>query len=283
MQTQATLNLSKGFGQCGEVLNHKSDLFPAGEIYIKIDVPRGVDSVRINSRCNNSASFMRIAMAVDSLQRQGVDDIELFIPYLPYSRQDRVCANGESFSLKVLCRMLADLNLTRIITYDIHSNVAPVLLDNLINYDNSREVMDFIDYLDLSAINIALICPDIGAVKKTQWLIQKHRGLFKTAIYGQKVREEGTGKITISPIKEDLSGCVALVVDDICDGGATFVEIGKALHEAHVDQSYLFISHGVFSKGLGELKKYYKKIGTTNSIQEKDSCPMGVKYFNLDY
>ena len=84
-----TLNLDDGFGQCGDSLEYETSIFPGGEIYIKVQVPSGTKSVRINSRCNNSSDLMRIIMAVDALRRRGVDKIELFLPYFPYSRQDR--------------------------------------------------------------------------------------------------------------------------------------------------------------------------------------------------
>ena len=44
------------------------------------------------------------------------------------------------------------------------------------------------------------------------------------------------------------------IVDDICDGGRTFIEIAKYLKEADsIDSSriHLMVTHGFFTKGLG--------------------------------
>lgn len=281
MQIETTLNLSSGFGQCGDSIEFKESLFPAGERYFRVSVPFGVTSVRINTRLNNSDDIMELAMAVDALKRRGVDTIELFIPYLPYSRQDRVCEPGESFSLKVFSDLLWGLGVNRIVTYDVHSPIASTLLDGLlVNYNNHREVGDFIGYLSLTVNPIALVCPDQGAIKKTRDLFSKFPSIFKTIIYCQKHRDNN-GKITIAPIEGDLTGMTALVVDDICDGGATFVSIGERLKEVHIDQSYLFVSHGIFSKGQEPLLPYYRMIGTTNSIRNGDG--EGVKLFKLNY
>ncbi len=278
-----TLNLHDGFGQCGDSLQYETSIFPGGEIWIKVNVPMCVDSVRINSRCNNSNDLMRIIMAVDALRNRSVTKIELFIPYFPYSRQDRVCAPGEAFSVKTICGMLKQLNLYNIITYDIHSNVPGILLDNLINYNNHREVIDFVDYLKIPENNFVLICPDAGAIKKSQSLLTVYSNTFKSIVYCQK--ERVNSNVVISMGNNYIEGMTAFVVDDICDGGATFEAIGRELQQAKVKESYLFVSHGIFSKSTYELVKYYKKIGTSNSIHEDDFIEElpGVKSFKLDY
>jgi ribose-phosphate pyrophosphokinase len=280
MQIQATLNLSPGFGQCGQIVEFEESLFPAGETYIKACVPFGVTSVRINTRLNNSDDIMGLAMAVDALKRRGVNYIELFVPYLPYSRQDRVCALGESFSLKVMSDMLWGMGLSRIVTYDVHSPVASTLLDGLlVNYNNHREVADFVEYISMTG-PIVLVCPDQGATKKTYELLNKYPSLFKAVLFCHKARSKD-GKVSYVEIEQDVRDMTALVVDDICDGGATFVELGKRLQEAKVNQSYLFVSHGLLSKGQEPLLPYYRMIGTTNSI--RNGGGEGVKVFNLNY
>jgi ribose-phosphate pyrophosphokinase len=277
----ATLNLAKDFGQYGDSLEHKVSTFPAGEKYINITVPFGVSSVRINTRARSSNDIMTLLLACDSLKRQGVSQIEVFMPYLPYSRQDRVCHKGDSFSLSVMCNLLRALNI-RLVTYDLHSNVAEVLLDgsDVIHYNNHREVFDFYDYLGLANEKVALIVPDAGARNKAELLYAKCNRRFDTIVYLNKKRS-GAG-LLVDEITDNIQGMVAFVVDDICDGGATFLAIGERLKQAMVSNSYLFVSHGVFSKGVLDLIKFYKKIGTTNSVTDFNFL-YGVKNFNLDY
>jgi ribose-phosphate pyrophosphokinase len=278
-----TINLDDGFGQCGDAISYNTSIFPAGEIWIKLDVPNGAESVRINSRCNSSNDLMRIIMTIDALHRRFVTKIDLFIPYFPYSRQDRVCAAGEASSVKVICSMLRSFDLNSIITYDIHSGVPGVLLDNLLTYDSGREVNDFIQYLGIPEATFALVCPDAGAVKRTQALYNRFPSVFETIVYCHK--ERVGDKVVVSEINQNIADMTAFVVDDICDGGATFEAIGRRLKERHVKESYLFVSHGIFSKSTYELSKYYKKIGTTNSIHDEEYIEElpAVKSFKLDY
>lgn len=279
MQIQATLNLSEGFGQCGESIDFKTSKFPAGEIYVKVDVPIGTRAVRINSRFNGSDDLMTILMSVDALQRQGVKYIELFLPYLPYSRQDRVCNRGEAYSVKVLAWMLVQA-VDKVITYDVHSNVPLSIMDHKLKVlNNVREVHDFVQFVLPQGKKLALICPDAGMAKKAERLFET--GQFDTIVYCSKQRKNGT--VVIGDIHNNLMGMTAVVVDDICDGGATFIELGKKLRERHVDEMHLFVSHGIFSNGVGKLKEMYKYIGTTNSMNPILTTPMGVKCFQLDY
>jgi ribose-phosphate pyrophosphokinase len=280
MQIEKTLNLSEGFGQCGESIKFKTSMFSAGEVYIRTNVPLGTRTVRINSRVKNSDDIVKILMACDSLQRQGVRYIELFLPYLPYSRQDRVCGHGESFSLKVLAYMLVPV-VDKIITYDVHSNAALTLIDQRIkDYDNHREVADFVKYIQAKGKKLALIVPDAGGIKKSQKLFD-NTWLFDTIVLCNKKRVGK--KVVVDDINNNLRDMTVIVVDDICDGGRTFIELGKKLRDRHVSEMHLFVSHGIFSAGTHELKEMYKCIGTTNSMNTAGLTPAGVKCFELDY
>src|SRR3989338_7264093 len=46
--------------------------------------------------------------------------IELFVPYLPYARQDRENKVGEAVSADVLCGLLKHFGVKKLITYDCH-------------------------------------------------------------------------------------------------------------------------------------------------------------------
>jgi ribose-phosphate pyrophosphokinase len=280
MQINATLNLAEGFGQCGESIEFKTSKFPAGEIYVRVDVPVGTKAVRVNSRFRGSDDLMRILMACDALQRQGVRYIELFLPYLPYSRQDRVCSRGESFSFKVLAWILIQA-VDKVITYDAHSNVPLSIMDQRVKVlNNNREVTDFIQFMLPQGKKLALIAPDAGAVKKAEKLANDTQ-IFDTVVYCNKRRIGNT--IMYDDIQNNLMGMTAVVVDDICDGGATFLALGKKLRERHVNEMHLFVSHGIFSAGVKELKEMYRYIGTTNSMNTVLTTPVGVKCFELDY
>lgn len=60
-----------------------------------------------------------------------------------------------------------------------------------------------------------------------------------------------------------------LIMDDLCDGGATFIAEAQYLRDTAVitkdRKIYLFVYHGLFTKGFDELFKHFDRIYMTNS------------------
>jgi ribose-phosphate pyrophosphokinase len=185
------------------------------------------------------------------------NNVNLTIPYLPYGRQDKNVNNKHTFALHTFIDWLSYLNFKSIRVFDPHSSeLLNTIVGTVINID-----MPDIDYL---ACDFDCVCfPDAGAANRYT--------TNKPILIGEKVRDQSTGYITHYEIKYHdhvKSGAEILVIDDICDGGATFNILGKCL-ELYNFMPSLYISHGVFSRGsegIRDLKKYYKRIITTDSV-----------------
>lgn len=275
MSICSEINLSPDLTQGTPGIDCTSLVFSGGEVHVKIKDLYGL-MIRINSRCNNSDDFMRIAMTVDALRGMSVRHIELFMPYLPYARQDRRTVYGEPFSLRIFGDLLNTLKLDRIYTYDVHSDVAAGIIDNLVCIDNHKEVGKFTLALTKDYV---MVCLDGGAYKKI-YKLASAIGYQGEIVIANKVRDVRTGKILRTDVCGPVAGKNCLIVDDICDGGATFVGLAKKLKEYGAGDLYLFVSHGIFSKGTKELLSLYKEIATTNSIREWTE---GVITYKLHY
>jgi ribose-phosphate pyrophosphokinase len=89
-----------------------------------------------------------------------------------------------------------------------------------------------------------------------------------------KSRDVRDGKITGFGI-EDCSDLFAghaedyvprlLVVDDLCDGGGTFVGLGQVLDAKGFDTD-LYVTHGLFTKGTEVLHPWFQKIFCSDSV-----------------
>ena len=127
-----------------------------------------------------------------------------------------------------------------------------------------------------------LVSPDLGAYKKVDKLAQQigYRGEIAT---GTKVRDLATGEIVRSDVNtSDLNGKPCLVVDDICDGGRTFIELAAALKAKGAGDLYFIASHGIFShNALERLKQAgYKNVCSSNSIGDLEETDF-YKSYNL--
>lgn len=256
--------------------------FSGGELHIKLNNNIDysvIDKVVITNRFKNGDDLLKVLIAKDALQRKGVSHFDLVMPYIPYARQDRQCFDGESFTLKVFSTLINSAKFDSVIVFDSHSDVAPALLDNCKNTPNNDFVWATV--MDIKkkapADKLFIVSPDSGANKKTNKLFSEVVN-FDGIVKCDKKRDLATGALSgFEVFSGDLNETSCLIVDDICDGGRTFIGIAEALREKNAGDLYLFVTHGIFSNGLEELNKYFRGIYTTNSVKDVE----GVKQFKL--
>jgi ribose-phosphate pyrophosphokinase len=245
--------------------------FAGGECHVKFLKEITFDSIRINTRLNTSDDIMILCLAVDVLRRMDVKYIEVFIPYIPYARQDRVMVKGEALSVKVFANIINSLHLDKVMVFDAHSDVSVALIDRCVNTPN-YEMVHHIIKEELQLSDFVLISPDIGAYKKIEKL-GKYIGCKNALAVGMKVRNLDTGDIIKSEVMthDEDQDKPHIIVDDICDGGRTFMEIAEILKQKNIKQIYLIVSHGIFShNALENLRNAgYKNIYSSNSITDR--------------
>lgn len=257
----------------------KSFRFSGGETQVRIEgiakyltkepgIPEGI---RIEASVHSADALMEVLIATDALRnRYPGYNIHLVIPYLPYARQDRACAPGEAFALKVLCDILNAQHYATVTVWDVHSAVALNLLERVVNL-NITDLISTDKALELFG-NSILVVPDKGATGRVS------RCAFKWSmpmIQAEKHRDPDTGNITHTSI--NTSGKLFprdqfyhfAIVDDICDGGRTFVELARVIRQeflaCHIT---LFVTHGIFSAGFDPLLGLINRIVTANSFVE---------------
>lgn len=195
-------------------------------------------------------------------------DIKLYIPYFPYARQDRICNEGEALSLEAILTYLSQLDIEHIISCDVHNETEfgyyGFHVDSIPQYTFSSEAVrrfkpDF------------LISPDKGATEKIKVLAEM---TDRPIVQCYKVRDPATGKLSGFSTDDSIPTGRGLIVDDICDGGGTFLGLSKLFD----NELGLYVTHGGFTKGLQPLFDRFSEIYTTNSLnQTGDPLDRGYK------
>lgn len=235
-------------------------IFSGGEVHCKLSNDEEINTIVCLDYTMNG--FMALCEIKEILDRKGLTS-NLIYPYFPYARQDRVINEDEPFSLKVFCSLLNSQKFNSVTIWDPHSDVAGALI-NKVNIVPQWEIAKSnIPEIFFNDTQYLWVAPDAGAYKKLSKLMPQD----KRIIIGTKERN-ALGEIVRTNVYSsvDLHGKNCVVVDDICDGGRTFIELGKALKEKGACKLYLYVTHGIFSKGLSELMKYYEAIYTTSSF-----------------
>lgn len=241
--------------------------YPGGEIQVRLlpgelsEISRAQKLV-VKARLRDG-EIMALALLTDALRHAGdFREADLQLDYLPYGRADRRFVPGDSFALKVFGRMLGDLGYDRIITIDVHSHMALAVINNLINVQPDWLIRQAIKQIGRKELSILL--PDKGAAR------YQLKGLRLPILRADKMRDVKTGRLTGFTVPIIKTKRI-LIVDDICDGGGTFLGIADEILDKQPEtELYLYVTHGLFSKGLAELEKRFRQVFTSDSLFRED-------------
>ncbi len=234
------LHLDKNFKPVdGKEIEFQSFIFSGGEPHIKIaPLSADIGAITVTHRLNSFNDLGLLCVAVDALKRMDAKILNLVIPYFPAARQDRVMVAGEPLSVKVYTDIINALGFLKVTVLDAHSEVTPALLNNCTAVSNHKFILKVVDKISK---NIALISPDGGALKKIYKVSAFLGGV--EVVECSKSRDVKTGKLVgFKVYTDDLHGADCLIVDDICDGGATFIGLAQELKKK-MQASYIWQSH----------------------------------------
>ena len=256
-----------------------NDRFPDGTLLMKLPFsPKPSNEIRWHYE--NDAELFKFICLVKAMREmyKGVR-IDLFMPYLPNARQDRVKNPEDVFTLKYFCEIINSLEFDTVFVTDVHSNVGLALLNRVREikpWDYIHKALTKITFMETGDVmheareecykNLLLFYPDEGAMKR----YSGEMGM--PYIFGVKDRDWKTGQIKRLNLAGDVSmieGKNILIIDDICSKGGTFYYAAKELKEAGAVNIYLYVTHCENTIYEGELLKedsLIKHIFTTNSL-----------------
>lgn len=219
------------------------------------------------------ADLQIIICAVQALRNSGITTIKLYVPYFLGARSDRQFEFGSTHYLKdVICPIINSLNLNSVTVVDPHSDVLEACINNF-HKENNFSLVKFaltdIDNRNDARERITLVSPDAGAFKKIFDVAQHFE--ITNIITATKVRDLKTGHIKHTEVNVNDSDpeMKYVIIDDICDGGRTFIELAKAIKvQKPSAKIYLVITHGIFSAGLFDLSAYCERVYCTNSVKD---------------
>ncbi len=246
--------------------------------------------VTIKSRFNGFKDLELIICANKALREAGASKVNLFVPYFLGARSDRKFAEGGVNYLKeVVCPLINLQKFDSVTVFDPHSDVLEACLNNFKKVDNVElvrfaltelygkdQLKSGVDQFEYLKNKVCLVSPDAGALKKV-FHVAESIGYANDIVISAKHRDLATGKITHTevPLSNTNPGQDFVIIDDICDGGRTFIEIAKVI-KSHVwrgddyftGKIYLIVSHGIFSAGFDDLGDYFDGIFCTNSVRD---------------
>lgn len=263
-------------------IKYKISKFPDGQQDVIILDPKKIafsKHVRIISRMSDFKDLELIACAKAALDNLFIDTVILYAPYILGARSDRQFEDGgTSYLEQVVGPILNQLEFKKIECVDVHSPKAEMWINRLTSKNN----LEFVDWAIKDLISeytaeykenikgrFAIVCPDKGAIERTERIMKLPILKEVPMVRCKKVRSvDGKLSNTETDLNLETVDREYIIVDDICDGGRTFINIAEKLKKATPGCCiYLLTTHGIYSNGFDELNQYFTRIYCTDSVK----------------
>lgn len=245
--------------------------FNDGEIFVKIN-----ESVRKktcyfihDSSMPAQDWLVSLGLINDALMRSSANKICNVLPYMKYSRQDRMVEPRTPITTSFVAEIL-NSQTYRVITTDLHN---PAVQGSYkVPFDNLKAYPIIIKYLkenypDFLA-NAVLVAPDVGSAKRMESYAKR---LNLPVAITHKTRKEA-GIIGEMIIMGNVEGKNAIIVDDMIDTGGTLIKAAETLKQKGAREIWACATHGIFSKNAKEKlnSSSLNKIIITDSIPQNN-------------
>lgn len=239
--------------------------FPNGEsMFDSVSLKLRSDHNEIRVNFENDEDITHLIFLKSHLDELRIK-CDLILPYMPYSRMDRT-EGVMVFTLKHLCKLINHLNFESVTIYEPHSEVSTALLDRVKVVNMSKLLAErLLIELNNGEEAVYLVYPDAGAAKRYGKGIS-----YEKVLIASKERDFKTGAINKLQINGDIEskGFKAIIVDDLCSRGGTFMLTASKLKDMGATDIYLVVTHCENTVFQGDLLKndLISGIYTTNSI-----------------
>jgi ribose-phosphate pyrophosphokinase len=186
---------------------------------------------------------------IDALKRASAYRINVVTPYFGYARQDRKTRSREPITAKLVANLLSVAGTNRMIAADLHAGQIQGFFD--IPVDHLTGVPLLASYFkrtlkeEIDQEQVVVVSPDIGGVVRAR----SFAGHLSAdlAIVDKRRSHEVANFCEVMEIIGDVSGKVAILVDDIVDTAGTLVNAASALIEKGAKRVLACATHGVLS------------------------------------
>lgn len=268
MQSLNLIDVEKGD------IKYSLSRFPDGEVQITLGEFNRKDEINVRCRITSAEELFILMQVSDILRRHGMR-FSISIYYLMSMRMDRVMDFNRPYSLSIVINILDNLEASQIDIFSPHSEISLELFKKTRVND-----LDIFSNLYPKVSDYQILLPDNGAKERYSHLSNNE------CIVCSKVRDLATGNITKIQIDNPdiITDKPILIIDDLCDGGRTFVEIAKAVRDIKPNTNLnIFVKHMVNPRGIVNLSKYFDHVWFTNSYKDwqNEILPNNVKVIEV--
>ncbi len=243
--------------------------FSCGEKYVKYDETfRGQEIfiVQTGRTGNMDNDMMELLFMIDAAKQSFAKSVHVILPYMPYSRQDKIHDPREGISARILAKMMSTAGADHVVTMHLHADQIQGFFDCPVDNLNPRKYL--VDYFKKKKLkDIVVVSPDAGGAKDAKKFADA-LGVSIAILHKQRPEHN---KSEVTHIVGDVKGKTPIIVDDMVDTGGSVIGAVKALVDNGAKKDvYLCATHAILS---GDAQKNLVKAGLKEAVFT-DSLPI---------
>jgi len=147
-------------------------------------------------------------------------------PYLPYARQDETVRQGEALSAQMLCKMLADAGLRKLVTFDCHFISGPGEAEfEGLKIENRTMAPELLAHIRPKLRDPLLVSTGGGSA----YMVKEEGGLSLKKVHGDYIVEDASfRRETSAKLDFEVSGRDVIIIDDLISSGSTMTAAVRA-------------------------------------------------------
>jgi len=206
---------------------------------------RGGDVFVVQSLCPpTNDHVMELLLMQDALRRASAGRITAVLPYYGYARQDRKVSPRVPISAKLVADLITTAGAARVLTMDLHAGQIQGFFN--IPVDNVYATPVLLRYIRERVVDdepITVVSPDAGGVERARAFAKRLNA--NLAIIDK--RRAAANEVAEMHIIGEVTGKVAVLVDDIVDTAGTICAAAEALKAAGAQEIFACCTHAVLS------------------------------------
>ena len=214
--------------------------------------------------------FVDALNTITTIKDYGAENVHVILPFAPYARQDRSFDQRfASLMAKTFPKHLKAAGADQITTFDVHSRAAEQAYEDAFGANNTQflSAVDILYHgiksLTKDAHNIAYGAPDGG--DKPDDVAQRKARRMTQIDYGTNAdptpnmffitkRHKGVNTTEVMKLDGDVTGKIAVELDDMVDTGGTLINGAQALKDNGAEMTIAAFTHPILSgKSLQKL------------------------------
>jgi ribose-phosphate pyrophosphokinase len=218
--------------------------FSDGENRIEIrENVKNRDVYVIQSTCSPAGhNLIELGLMLDAIRRAKSQRLVAVMPYFGFARQDKKTTPRTPISAKVVIDFIIMAGADVIVTMDLHANQIQGFTNNPFHNIYARPAL--LDYIVAQLEEeIVIVSPDAGGAERARSYAKK----LGTRLAIIDKRREGPNQSEAMHLLGDVSGMIAVIIDDIVDTAGTLKAGAELVLSKGAKEVHACIVHPVLS------------------------------------